>query len=80
MTSSENGPGSARAPMTLIRGAATEEEVAAVVAVVRAFAAAAAARTEGQPRRVSAWAAPHRRMRATFPAGPGGWRASALPR
>ena len=32
------------------------------------------------PRRTPEWQANHRKLRATYPHGPGGWRASGLPR
>jgi hypothetical protein len=56
---------------------ATPEEVAAVVVAVRALASA------GSPppvRRRPEWSSPQRAVRAALPSGPGGWRASALPR
>ena len=69
-------------PLILIKGDATDEEVAALVAVLQgaasASAAAAAASTE-QPA-TSVWATPARAVRTPHHAGPGGWRASALPR
>jgi hypothetical protein len=69
------------APLILIKGDATEEEVAALVAVLQGLAASAAvAATTDEPGRVSQWASPHRKVRASYPHGPGGWRASALPR
>jgi hypothetical protein len=67
-----------RAPvLRIIRGDATAEEVAALVAVVAALGGNAA----GPPRpRPSEWSAHHRKVRATLPHGPGGWRSSGLPR
>jgi hypothetical protein len=55
---------------------ATEEEIAALLAVLSALGTAA------QPahRPVSEWSAAHRKLRRALPHGPGGWRASALPR
>lgn len=69
-------PTSQRPLLQIVRGDATPEEVAALVAVF------AALRTEEPPARrpTPAWAAPHRKVRRTLPHGPGGWRASALPR
>ena len=55
---------------------ATPEEVAALVAV---FSALGGGEPAPEPPR-SEWSAPHRRMRAVLPHGPGAWRASALPR
>jgi hypothetical protein len=67
------------APLFLVRGDASAEEVAALTVVVQGLAAGAAAGSEHeQP--VGEWAAPHRLVRRTFPSGPGGWRSSALPR
>ena len=68
-------------PLVLVRGEATEEEVAALVAVIQGISAAASlASASEEPENVSAWAAPVRKLRASHPHGPGGWRASALPR
>jgi hypothetical protein len=66
-------------PLFLIRGGATEEEVAALLAVLHGVAASAPA---GRAPRTApaAWAAPHRMVRGTHRHGPGGWRASGLPR
>jgi len=64
--------------LRVVKGSPTDEELAALVAVLQA---AAAAGTTPPPRKpVSEWAAPHRKLRATFPSGPSGWRASAMPR
>jgi hypothetical protein len=68
------------APLLTIRDSASDEEVAALVAAVQALATAAASAAPSTPVRRAEWGAPHRRVRATFPAGPGGWRASSLPR
>jgi hypothetical protein len=43
-------------------------------------AAASVAATQAERPVVSEWGAPHRRVRQWHPAGPGGWRASGLPR
>ena len=71
--------GAATTPLMLISGGAADVEVAALVAVLQAHAAAAAA-AEPADVPVSRWAAPDRRLRVTHPHGPGGWRASGLPR
>ena len=69
------------APLVLIKGDATDEEVAALVAVLQGVASAqAAAAATGDAAAASQWASPHRKVRTSFPHGPGGWRASALPR
>ena len=67
-------------PLVLVKGDATEEEVAALVAVVQGLAAAAAHAAPGPASPRSSWASPARQVRTAHHAGPGGWRASALPR
>ncbi|PVG80658.1 hypothetical protein DDE18_21900 [Nocardioides gansuensis] len=56
---------------------ATPEEVAALVAV---FAAMGSGSAEPPRRRTAEWSAHHRKLRTSLPPGPGGWRASGLPR
>ena len=65
-------------PITVARGNATAEEVAALVAVLAA--AAASAPEEPAPRHTSVWASRERLMRAPHVHGRGAWRASAWPR
>ena len=65
-------------PLFVVQGSATPEEVAALVAVLQADAAAAPAGSTTPTVRAE-WSSHHRKMRASFPAGPGGWRSSALP-
>ncbi len=81
MTADEHGP---EAPLVLVRGDASAEEVAALVAVLRVAAAAGAAGSAAAEDRPPAeWSAPRRRLRGPFapPAtGPGAWRSSGLPR
>jgi hypothetical protein len=67
-------------PVILVRGEATEVEVAALVAVVRGLAAASASSGTGPVAWRSTWASPARQVRTAHHAGPGGWRGSALPR
>ncbi len=55
---------------------ATPEQIAALVAV---FASLGGGEEAPEPPR-SQWSAPARRMRQPLRPGPGGWRASALPR
>ncbi len=55
---------------------ATSEEIAALVAVFASLGSAQAA----PRRRAPEWQAHHRKVRASLPHGPGGWRSSALPR
>ncbi|GAA1999899.1 MULTISPECIES: acyl-CoA carboxylase subunit epsilon [Nocardioides] len=56
---------------------ATPEEIAALVAVVSALGAGS---EPAQAPRRPEWSAPARLVRRNPPHGPGGWRASALPR
>lgn len=55
---------------------ATPEEVAAIVAVFSAMGGGEAPAKKPAP----AWSANARRLRPQHPHGPGGWRASGLPR
>lgn len=62
--------------LRVVRGDATAEEVAALVAVLGAMGGG-----EAPPRRrTPEWSRPARRHRAPLAHGPGGWRASGLPR
>lgn len=63
--------------LRVVRGEPTAEELAALVAVVTAQATAGAG---DQPVRRTAWNDPARLVRTPVSPGPGGWRASALPR
>ena len=63
--------------LRIVRGDATPEEVAALVAVVAALGSEPDDRA---PRPVPAWSAHRRKSRVHLPHGPGGWRASGLPR
>jgi hypothetical protein len=65
-----------RPVLRVVRGDATAEEVAALVAVVSALSAPAATPERRRPE----WSAPRRLHRVSLPHGPGGWRASGLPR
>ena len=62
--------------LRVIDAHATPEEVAAIVTVLAALGGGAPA---PKPPR-SNWAHPARSMRGPLLTGPGGWRASALPR
>jgi Acyl-CoA carboxylase epsilon subunit len=70
----------ARPLLTVIRGDATAEEIAALTAVLAARSgarrAAAAPARGGQ---VTGWASRQARLRAPLSHGPGAWRASARP-
>ncbi|MFL6114686.1 MAG: acyl-CoA carboxylase epsilon subunit [Catenulispora sp.] len=78
-TESAGGP-----EIRVLRGNPTADEVAAVVAVLAAVSAAAAQSRSGNDQRPdnrpSGWTARERGVRAALCPGPGGWRASALPR
>ena len=67
-----------RPVLKLIRGNATDEELAALVTVVAALQGAGERDVPKPP--TPAWSANHRKTRATHRHGPGGWRSSALPR
>jgi hypothetical protein len=58
---------------------ATPQEIAALVAVFLLNHDVAAA-GHGRALRTPEWSAHHRKVRATYPHGPGGWRSSGLPR
>jgi len=79
MAGTEESPSAARTTpfLHVVNADATPEEIAALVAVFSALGSGEAAPA---PRRTPEWQALHRRVRATYPHGPGGWRASALPR
>ena len=65
-----------RPMLRVVNSDATPEEVAALVAVFASLGS-----DEPAPkRRTPEWSAPHRRVRANLPHGPGGWRSSAMPR
>jgi hypothetical protein len=73
-------PVETRPPLLVIKGDASAEEVAALTAVLQAMAASAAAAREKQRRPRPEWSHPRRQVRGPHHAGPGGWRAGALPR
>ncbi|MBS44824.1 MAG: acetyl-CoA carboxylase biotin carboxyl carrier protein subunit [Nocardioides sp.] len=76
---SEETPDQAEAAKPLLRVVnpdATPEEVAAIVAV---FSAMSGGEAPPAPPR-SQWNHPERMVRRTLPHGPGGWKASGLPR
>ena len=73
-TSTSESP---QAPLLrVVSGEPTPEELAALVAVVASLGSAAAP----PPRRTPEWQGNHRKVRATYAHGPGGWRSSGLPR
>ena len=55
---------------------ATPEEIAALVAVFSALGSGQAP----EPARTPEWRSHRRKLTPVFPHGPGGWRASGLPR
>lgn len=74
--SSADSPEPQRPVLRVVRGDATPEEVAALLGVVASLGGGAT-----PPRRPrSSWAHPERQVRRPVHAGPGGWRASGLPR
>jgi hypothetical protein len=78
-TSSESAEGATadtKPVLRIVNADATPEEVAAIVAVLSALQSAPAP----PPRRTPEWSAHHRKVRTTYPHGPGGWHSSALPR
>ncbi|MGH3471122.1 MAG: acyl-CoA carboxylase subunit epsilon [Nocardioidaceae bacterium] len=62
----------------VVKGAPTEEEVAALVVALES--SAAGPRRGGRVATRSLWFSPGRRVRPTLRPGPGAWRASGLPR
>ncbi|MCW2832392.1 MAG: hypothetical protein JWN68_345 [Nocardioides sp.] len=74
----DKGSDRAEVPLlTVVNADATPEEIAALVAV---FSSLGSSGGEGSPRRTPEWSRPGRLMRGPVAHGPGGWRASALPR
>jgi hypothetical protein len=79
------GQPASTATVRITAGRPTAAEIAAVTVVLTAVASAAAANTAGagtQPGadgHRSAWSDRSRRLRPAVSAGPGAWRASALP-
>ncbi len=74
----ESDPGAPSAPLLrVLTPDTTAEEIAALVAVFSSLGAPSPA--PSAPAR-SEWAAPHRAVRVRYSHGPGGWRASSLPR
>jgi Acyl-CoA carboxylase epsilon subunit len=61
--------------LRIVNPDATPEEIAALVAVFASLGSGEAA----PPRITPEWSAHHRKVRATHPHGPGGWRSSGLP-
>ena len=64
-----------QAPLCLVRGNASPEEIAALVAVL----AIAGGDDSPSGRRASQWSTHRRVFQTTYLHGPGGWRASAFP-
>ena len=77
MTEQPTPPSTPTTPvLRVVNPDATPEEVAALVAVFSALGGGEAP----APRTRPSWSAPGRLLRSTPPHGPGGWRASGLPR
>jgi Acyl-CoA carboxylase epsilon subunit len=68
--------------LRVVRGDASDEELAALVAALSVVAAREAARAEAAAKRrtPSLWARPGRNIHTPLEPGPGAWRASASPR
>lgn len=79
MSTPTDDPAAESAPqpplLTVVRGDASPEEVAALVAVIASLSAG----EQAAPRRTPEWRVHRRKMRTSYRRGPGGWRASALP-
>jgi hypothetical protein len=71
-------PEERRALFRVVRGAPSDEEVAALTVVLAAAATGPPA--SPRPRVVDRWSDPAARLRAPLHPGPGAWRASAWPR
>jgi len=66
--------------LRIVAGSPSAEEIAAVVVAVLAAGAAQGNAARVGPRPRNEWSARTRLLREPLPHGPGGWRASALPR
>lgn len=64
--------------LRIVNPDATPEEIAALVAVFSALGTSGGG--DGAKRRTPEWSRPSRRMRGPVAHGPGGWRASSMPR
>ncbi|MFF5211433.1 acyl-CoA carboxylase subunit epsilon [Streptosporangium sp. NPDC000396] len=62
--------------LKIVRGDATQEEIAALVIALTSRAIPVAKATQKQ----ETWRNPSHRMRKPLPVGQGAWRSSALPR
>jgi hypothetical protein len=74
-TSDSTPDNTRQAPLCLVRGNASPEEIAALVTVLAI--AGGDERRPGRP--ASQWSTHRRVFHTTYPHGPGGWRASAFP-
>jgi hypothetical protein len=79
MTMNEPVSGPGQPLVSFPRGNPTAEQIAVVVAVLAALPQPAGPPTAAPGAR-SEWSARYRLLRAPLHRGPGGWRASALPR
>ena len=66
--------------LRVVRGAPTAAELAAVTVVIGALARSGSPRPVSRRSGSAQWAARDQLMRPPLSAGPGAWRASALPR
>lgn len=77
VTPESSEPPTEGAPLRLVRGDASPEEVAALLAVL---SAASAGEPEPAPRHTSQWSSPARAVRRPITPRAGAWQASAWPR
>ena len=78
MSDGDATPEERRALFRVVRGAPSDEEVAALTVVLATATTGAAA--SPRPRVVDRWSDPPARLRVPLHPGPGAWRASAWPR
>ena len=74
-TADDASNSTSQAPLCLVRGNASPEEIAALVAVL----AVTGGNDGPSGRPASQWSTHRRVFQTTLPHGPGGWRASAFP-
>ena len=79
MTEDRDTGGRPRPVLSVVRGHPSAEEVAALVAVLAARAPSAGS-ASGRSALRNGWSERSRLLRAPLQRGPGGWRASGLPR
>ena len=65
-----------RPVLKLVRGSATDEEIAALVTVLASLGGGPGRPAKPKP---AEWSDHHRKVRVSLPHGPGGWRSSGMP-